>query len=124
MPDIRFEVEGSSQTNFPFLTEGMVFVQGCQDQVHECILRDTGAAQCFLLEGVLPLSEHVATGTHVLVRGFEMGSVEVRLHQINLTSELIIGIVVVGVQLSPPVPGISFILGNDLAGEMFGEIVL
>ncbi len=45
-----------------------------------CILRDTGAAQSFLLEGVLPLISETATGTHVLVRGFEMGFIEVPLH--------------------------------------------
>ncbi len=78
--------------------------------------RDTGAAQSFLLEGLLPLSDSTATGTCVLVRGFEMGFVEVLLHRIHLTSKLVTGNVVVGVCAVLPVPGVTFILGNDLAG--------
>lgn len=44
------------------------------------------------------------------------------LHQVNLASQLITGKVVVGVCSSFPVPGVSFILPNDLAeGKVFGN---
>ena len=69
------------------------------------ILRDTGAAQSYMLSGVLPLSDNTSTGIHVLVREFEMS-----------LSLFKTGEVVVGVRQSLPVPGISLILGNDLAG--------
>ncbi|XP_035240901.1 uncharacterized protein LOC118209570 [Anguilla anguilla] len=89
---------------------------GLQENMPVRILRDTGAAQSFLLDGVLPLSEKTSTGTHVLVRGLEMGFVDVPLHRIHLISDLITGNVVVGVRKNLPVPGITFLLGNDLAG--------
>ncbi len=54
----------------PFITDGLVTLPDQQSGVPVRILRDTGAAQSFLLAGVLPLSEQSATGTHVLVRRF------------------------------------------------------
>ena len=86
------------------------------------ILRDTGAAQSFLLEGVVPLSDNTNTGTQVLVRGIEMGFIEVPLHRIKLSSGLVNGDVVVGVRPSLPVPDIELVLGNDLAGGNVWEI--
>ncbi|KAG5830190.1 hypothetical protein ANANG_G00307450, partial [Anguilla anguilla] len=107
----------STQKNYtPFLMNGSVSIPGQGGNAPVCILRDTGAAQSFLLEGVLPLSEQTSTGTSVLIRGFEMGFVDVPLHRIDLISDLVTGSVVVGVRPSLPVPGVTFILGNDLAG--------
>ncbi len=100
----------------PFITEGAVSFPGSEEMVPVRILRDTGAAQSFFLEGMLLLTSETASGTHVLVRGFEMGFVEVPLHQIHLSSAIVSGNVVVGVCPALPGPGITFILGNDLAG--------
>ncbi|XP_067248764.1 uncharacterized protein [Chanodichthys erythropterus] len=106
----------------PFITEGTVSLSGSKETVSVCILRDKGAAQSFLLEGILPLTSETSTGTHVLVRGFEMGFVKVPLHRIHLSSAIVSGDVVVGVRAALPVPGITFILGNDLAeGNVWGE---
>lgn len=88
------------------------------------ILRDAEAAQSFLLEGILPLTSETSTGTHVSVQGFEMGFVEVPLHRNHLSSAIVSGDDVAGVRSALPVPGITFILGNDLAGGMFGERVM
>ncbi len=41
---------------------------------------------------------------------------EVPLHHIHLNSKLVSGDVVVGVSGMLPIPGVTFILGNDLAG--------
>lgn len=101
----------------PFVTKGSVSLSEGHGRVPVCILRDTGAAQSFMLSGVLPLSDSTSTGTHVLVRGFEMTPVQVPLHRVHLSSNLIKGEVVVGIRQSLPVKGISFILGNDLAGS-------
>ena len=80
------------------------------------ILRDTGAALSFLIEGILPLSDESKTGTRVLVRGFEMGLTVVPLHRIELNSNVVTGTVHVGVRKSFPLPGVTFILGNDIGG--------
>lgn len=45
-----------------------------------------------------------------------MGFGEVPLHQIHLSSAIVSGDVVVGVRSALPVSGITFILGNGLAG--------
>lgn len=109
----------------PFVTDGIVTLAGESCSVPVRILRDTGAAQSFLLSGVLPLSDSTATGTHVLVRGLEMTPVQVPLHRVHLSSSLITGEVVVGVRQSLPVPGISFIMGNGLAGgKMWDDSVV
>ncbi len=106
----------SSVDYTPFITGGNVSLPGSNETVPVRLLRDTGAAQSFLLEGILPLTSETATGTHVLVRGFEMGFVEVHLHRIHLSSAIVSGDVIVGVRSALPVPGITFILGNYLAG--------
>jgi len=56
------------------------------------------------------------TGSSVLLQGIELGTVQVPLHQIELISDIVSGLVVVGLQPSLPVQGISLILGNDIAG--------
>lgn len=107
------KIENTKTHNYyaPFLTEGTVFFPGSEKNVPVCILQFVciGAAQSFLLEGLLPLSDSTATGTHVLVRGFEMGFVEVPLHRIHLTLKLVSGNVVVGVRAVLPVPGVTFL---------------
>ena len=94
-----------------FITIGSVSLPG-QRSVPVHILRDTGAAQSILLEGVVPLSARTATGSHALVRGIEMGFLKVPLHRVMFSSGLVTGIVVVGVCASLPVPGVEFILGG------------
>ncbi len=90
--DGEVDIENTKSHNdyAPFLTEGTVSLPGSDKNVPICILRDTGAAQSILLEGLLPLSDSTTTGTHVLVRGFERGFVEVPLHRIHLTSRQVI----------------------------------
>ena len=48
------------------------------------ILRDTGASQSLLLEGVLLLSEGSYTESNILSQGVEMGIVSAPLHVVNL----------------------------------------
>ena len=105
----------------PFISIGSVSLPG-QSSVPVRILRDTGAAQSVLLGGVLPLSARTATGSHALVRGIEMGFRKLPLHHVQLSSGLVTGHVVVGVCASLPVPGVEFILGNDLAGGRVWEL--
>lgn len=101
----------------PFISKGLVSLTGDQkDQCTVQILRDTGASQSFILSDVLPLSEKSSCGSSVLVQGIEMGFVPAPLHCIHVQSELVTGFFKVGVRPSLQVKGISFIMGNYLAG--------
>lgn len=62
------------------------------------------------------MSEEMSNSNSVLVSGFEMGVVAVPLHRVDFRCDLLSVSVVVGVRLSLPVAGVSFILGNDFAG--------
>ncbi|VDI17136.1 Hypothetical predicted protein [Mytilus galloprovincialis] len=90
-------------------------VESIHDAAPIKILRDTGASQSLLLEGVLPLSEKTSVGASVLLQGVELGCIDVPLHRIYLKSDLITGPVVVGVRPNLPVEGVTLLLGNDLA---------
>ena len=79
-------------------------------------MRDTGATQSLLVDGVLPLSDSTATGT-VQIQGIELRVVKAPLYVIYLNSDLVNGTVAVGIRLTLPVKGVSLILGNDLAGS-------
>lgn len=85
------------------------------------ILRDSGASQSVLLEGVLPLSDESSAHSRALIQGTGMNFIGVPPHAIQLESDLVKGRVVVGVKSKLPVSDVSFILGNDLAG---GKILL
>ncbi len=65
---------------------------------------------------MLPFSTESYTDTDVVVRGFGMGCVNVPLHHVFLKSDLVTGLVTLGVCLQLPVDGVDLILGNDLAG--------
>ena len=74
------------------------------------ILRDTGASTSQLVEGVLPLSDQLATGDYVLIHGVELGFVRVLLHKVFLQSDLVSGSVIVGVCPTLPVDGVNLLL--------------
>ena len=100
----------------PFISKGFVSLSEHGEKVPIDILRDTGATQSLLVDGVLPLPDSTATGT-VQIQGIELRVVEAPLHVIYLTSDLVNGAVTVGIRPTLPVKGISLILGNDLAGS-------
>ncbi|KAJ8035392.1 hypothetical protein HOLleu_22614 [Holothuria leucospilota] len=106
----------------PFVSEGFISLDGnsAHPPVKIKILRDTGATQSLLLDGVLPLSDSTSTGANVLIQGVECGFISDPLHKINLKSDLVSGSVIVGVRPTLPVKGVSLLLGNDLAG---GKVV-
>jgi len=81
------------------------------------MLRDTGTTRSLLVDHVLPLSDKTATGSQVLIQGIELRVIPVSLHKVYLSSYLVSGIVTVRVHPTLPFEGVSFILGNDLAGE-------
>ena len=81
------------------------------------ILRDTGASQSLILADILPFSEKTSSGTSVLIQGVECGTVNIPLHHVNLSSDLVTGLVVIGITPSLPFNGVHLLLGNDLAGD-------
>ena len=57
----------------PFVSEGFVSLKSSSSQVPIKILKDTGATQSLLLEGVLPLSVSTSTGESVIAQGIGGG---------------------------------------------------
>lgn len=102
----------------PFITAGVVSLVGSQEKVPVSILRDTGASESFVLQSVLPFSDHSDTGTCVLIRGIEIHTISVPLHCVVVESVLVKGEVVLAVRPSLPVEGVQIILGNNLAGGL------
>ena len=102
----------------PFMLNGFVSLSGdnCPPAPIK-ILRDTGASQSLILADILPFSEKTSSGTSVLIQGVECGTVNIPLHHVNLSSDLVTGLVVIGITPSLPFKGVHLLLGNDLAGD-------
>ena len=102
----------------PFMLNGFVSLSGdnCPPTPIK-ILRDTGASQSLILADILPFSEKTSSGTSVLIQGVECGTVNIPLHHINLSSDLVTGLVVIGITPSLPFKGVHLLLGNLLAGD-------
>ena len=102
----------------PFMLNGFVSLSGdnCPPTPIK-ILRDTGASQSLILADILPFSEKTSSGTSVLIQGVECGTVNIPLHHVNLLSDLVTGLVVIGITPSLPFKGVHLLLGNDLAGD-------
>ena len=102
----------------PFMLNGFVSLSGdnCPPTPIK-ILRDTGASQSLILADILPFSEKTSSGTSVLIQGVECGTVNIPLHHVNLSSDLVTGPVDIGIKPSLPFKGVHLLLGNDLAGD-------
>ena len=102
----------------PFLSDGFVLLNSDFAQSAPItILRDTGASQSLILADTLPFSEKTSSGTSVLIQGVECEFVNVPLHNIYLSSDLVKGPVAVGIRQTLPFKGVHLLLGNDLAGD-------
>lgn len=102
----------------PFVCDGTVSFSEVDSECKRVrILRNTRAAQSFILAGILPFSTQSSCGSDVLVQGIELGVVRVPFHTIYLHSPMVTGVVKIAVQPQLPLKGISLILGNDLAGS-------
>ena len=102
----------------PFLSDGSMSLNSDFAQSTPIkILRDTGASQSLILADTLPFSEKTSSGTSVLIQGVECGFINVPLHNIYLSSDLVTGLVAVGIRPSLPFKGVHLLVGNDLAGD-------
>ena len=102
----------------PFLSDGFVSLNSDFAQSTPItILRDTGASQSLILADTLPFSEKTSSGTSVLIQAVECGFVNVPLHNIYLSSDLVNGPVYVGIRQTLPFKGVHLLLSNDLVGD-------
>ena len=102
----------------PFMLNGFVSLSGDNcPPIPIKILRDTGASQSLILADILPFSEKTSSGTCDLIQGVECGTVNIPLHHVNLSSDLVTGLVVIGITPSLPFKGVHLLLGNDLVGD-------
>ena len=102
----------------PFLSDGFVSLNSDFAQSTPItILRYTGATQFLILADTLPFSEKTSSGTSVLIQGVECAFVNIPLHYIYLSSDLVNGLVAVGIRQTLPCKVVHLLLGNDLAGE-------
>ena len=94
----------------PFLSRGSVRTQG--GVAHVQILRDSGALQSLMLRGLAPVVE---TGQKISIHSL-WGAQSVPLVEVVIECDLVRGPVLVGLVDRLPIPGVDFVLGNDLAG--------
>uniref|UniRef100_A0A8C6LE57 CCHC-type domain-containing protein n=1 Tax=Nothobranchius furzeri TaxID=105023 RepID=A0A8C6LE57_NOTFU len=104
----------------PFLSVGVVSLLGSHINQEVVILRDTGAAQTLIKRSVLPFSitSRAGSGSSVLLRGIDMGSVPAEVHHIHLTCLLISGDLKVAISEELSIQGVDLILGNDAVGGL------
>ena len=101
----------------PFIFDGLVSLTGeSGDQCPVRILRDTGGSQSVILADALPFSEQSACGYGAVLRGIEMGYVLRPVHRIHVQSKLVNGFFPVAICPALPIRGVTFLMGNDIAG--------
>ncbi|XP_071490828.1 uncharacterized protein [Diadema antillarum] len=97
-----------------FISKGTVTI--AEFRVSVVILRDTGATQSLMVGDVKSMPMDCNTGRKVLIHDVNGGTQAVPLFRVKLDSGLISGEVIVGIVPFLPMDGVSFLLGNDLAG--------
>lgn len=100
----------------PFVFPGFVSLSAESEKVLITIIRDTAAYHSFFLANVLPLSDKTSCFSDLLVWGIKMCEINASLHMVHLFSP-VSGHVKVAVLPRFPISGVTFILGNDLAGR-------
>ena len=102
----------------PFLSDGSVSLNSAFAQSTPItIFRDIGASQSLILADTLPCSEKTSSGTSILIQDVVCGFVNVPLHSIYLSSDLVNGPVAVGIRQTLPFKSVHLSLVNDLAGD-------
>ena len=70
-----------------------------------------------VLADAIALPQCSSENASALIQGIDGSYLTVPLYKIYLTCDLVSGLVTVGVVKTLPIKGVSFVLGNDLAGE-------
>jgi len=105
----------NSDSFSPFITDGQVLSSDREVARKVKVLRDTGASQSLLLEGVIPPEKLENTGESVLIRCLN-GYRNYPLCRVNVESDLVSALATLAVVETMPIDGVSLLLGNDLAG--------
>ena len=114
----RPETDSVMEIYDPFLSDGFVSLNSDYAQSTPIKnLRDTGGSQSLIIADTLPFSEKTSSGTSVHNQVEECGFINVPLHNIYLSSDLVTGLVAVGIRHSLAFKGVHLLLGNDLAGD-------
>ena len=101
------ETDSDMEIYEPFLSDGFVSLNSDFAQSPPItILRDTGASQSLILADTLPFSEKTSSGTSVLIQGVECGFVNVPLHNIYSSSDLVKDPVADGIRQTLPFKGV------------------
>ena len=98
-----------------FVSDGEVSF-GNSKSVNMVILRDTGSTQTLMIYDEMCLPPESSTGRKVLLHDVNRGVAPVPLYKVKLNCDLIVGEVIVGIVPGLPMTGITFLLGNDVAG--------
>ncbi|XP_037776259.1 uncharacterized protein LOC119573219 [Penaeus monodon] len=100
-----------------FRSRGHVFSNSGGNRYPIDIVRDTACAQSLVLKSALPDIESCLTGEKVWLEFIE-GCAPKQLAEIHLDCDMVKGPVTVGVVDKIPIPNASFLMGNDLAGDL------
>lgn len=99
----------------PFRFEGSVSASEAGPSIPVSILRDTGASHSIVVRSIVPFVEDLYTGEFVVLKGINECTT-LPLCRLYLKAGIISQVVTVAVQDSLPVEGVTFLLGNDIAG--------
>ncbi|XP_069179608.1 uncharacterized protein [Procambarus clarkii] len=98
----------------PFMSKGWISVGG-QPEVEVGILRDTGANQSLIARSLIGNDRRLAGSGKMKVYGL-LSESDMPVCTVQLRSEYVSAVVMLGVCPDIPIPGVQVILGNDLCG--------
>ena len=105
------ELSGVDLRYQPFILKGSVGLEGDTSLKPIQVLRDTGAAQSFILANMLPFSDQSFCGSFVVCQGLEMGYGKESFHHVQLCTDQYSGVFKVAVCPALTARGIDYILG-------------
>ena len=114
----KSETDAVMEIYEPFLSDGSVslysdFAQSAPYKNSQ----DTGASQSLILADTLPFSEKTSSETSVLIQGVECVFINVPLNNMYLSSDLVTGLVDVGIIFNLPFKGVNLLFSDELAGD-------
>lgn len=101
----------------PFIFDCTVSLTGGPDDRQSVrIFRDTGGSQSIMLADVLPFSESSYCSFSVVLCDVQMGYLPRPVHCVFIHSKQFTGFFPVAVCPALPIKGVTFLMGNDIAG--------
>ena len=111
----KYKVKRSAD---PIMDTFVIFLSNEKTNITIKILGNTSASLSLILMKKLPFSESSHSGATVLKRGINSKDYcSVPLLKLKMQSNLVTGVISLGIIESLPFEGIHLLLGNDLAGD-------